>query len=100
MKPSFRGRTPMTTAQLEHPPGAILVAYGLGELGEFDVAELDGHLAECAECRQVVEGVVPDTLMTMLRSAATDPDRIATGDLAPETNAAPAPLAELAAHPR
>jgi len=42
----------MTIAQLEHPPGPVLVAYGLGERGEFDVAELDSHLAECAECRQ------------------------------------------------
>ena len=64
----------MNAAQLEHPTGNLLIAYGLGQLGEQDLAGLDGHLANCELCRQVVEGVAPDTLLNLLRSAATEPD--------------------------
>ena len=52
----------------------VLTAYGLGQLSEEELAGIDGHLATCAVCRQVVEGVAPDTLLTLLRSAATEPD--------------------------
>jgi HEAT repeat protein/tRNA A-37 threonylcarbamoyl transferase component Bud32 len=64
----------MNAMQLEHPNGALLTAYGLGQLSEEELAGIDGHLANCAVCRQVVEGVAPDTLLTLLRSAATEPD--------------------------
>ena len=50
----------------------VLTAYSLGQLSEPDLVDIDGHLAECAVCRQVVEGVAPDTLVALLRSADTD----------------------------
>ena len=64
----------MNAVMQEHPPGSVLTAYSLGQLGEEELAGIDGHLADCAVCRQVVEGVVPDTLLSLLRSAATEPD--------------------------
>ena len=62
----------MNAVQLEHPPGPMLTAYGLGQLSEEELAGIDNHLASCQVCRQVVEGVVPDTLLSLLRSAATE----------------------------
>ncbi len=62
----------MTAVELEHPTGSVLTAYSLGELGESELAGIDAHLAECEVCRQVVEGVAPDTLVALLRSADTD----------------------------
>jgi uncharacterized protein (TIGR03067 family) len=58
----------------EHPSGDLLTAYGLGQLREEALAEIDRHLAGCGVCREVVEGVAPDTLVSLLRSAATEPD--------------------------
>ncbi len=70
----------MNAVMQEHPSGSVLTAYSLGQLGEEDLAGIDGHLADCGVCRQVVEGVVPDTLLSLLRSAATEPD--STGNVA------------------
>jgi eukaryotic-like serine/threonine-protein kinase len=63
----------MNAVKLEHPPGEVLIAYGLGQLKEEELAGIDGHLANCAVCRQVVEGAAPDTLVNLLCSAATEP---------------------------
>jgi Protein kinase domain/Outer membrane efflux protein len=63
----------MTAVKLEHPTGKLLIAYGLGQLGEEELAGIDDHLANCEICRQVVEGVAPDTLLNLLCSAATEP---------------------------
>jgi tRNA A-37 threonylcarbamoyl transferase component Bud32 len=63
----------MNALELEHPTGEMLIAYGLGQLKEEELAGIDGHLANCAVCRQVVEGVAPDTLLNLLCSAATEP---------------------------
>jgi HEAT repeat protein len=94
-------------ALLEHPTGSILVAYGLGQVAEKDLAGIDAHLAECDLCRQVVDGVSPDTLLTLLRNAPTDTDSVpprngfhAVPSGATQDLAAAAPPAELAAHPR
>src|SRR5205807_6391856 len=65
---------PMKAVELEHPTGETLTAYGLGQLGEEELAAIDSHLADCAICREVVEGVVPDTLLNLLRSAGTETD--------------------------
>ena len=95
----------MNALTLEHPTGSVLVAYGLGQLDETELADIDAHLAECDLCRQVVEGVAPDTLLTLLRSAATDPDstRRATASDHPtgarRKNRRPALAAELARPP-
>ena len=64
----------MNAVELEHPTGAVLSAYGLGQLNEEELAGIDEHLAGCAACRQVVQGVAPDTFLMLLRSAATEPD--------------------------
>ena len=69
----------MNAVMQEHPSGSVLTAYSLGQLGEDDLVGVDGHLADCDVCRQVVEGVVPDTLLSLLRSAATEPDSIVAG---------------------
>jgi tRNA A-37 threonylcarbamoyl transferase component Bud32 len=63
----------MNAVQLEHPSGELLIAYGLGRLREEELAGIDAHLANCTVCRQVVEGVAPDTLLNLLCSAATEP---------------------------
>jgi predicted anti-sigma-YlaC factor YlaD len=64
----------MNVLELEHPTGAVLSAYGLGQLNEEELAGIDEHLASCAACRLVVQGVAPDTFLMLLRSAATEPD--------------------------
>jgi HEAT repeat protein/tRNA A-37 threonylcarbamoyl transferase component Bud32 len=77
LRPLTRLGSPMENtmnAILEHPRGSILVAYGLGQLDEKELVDVDAHLAECDLCRQVVEGVAPDTLLTLLRNAPTDSD--------------------------
>ena len=90
----------MNAVQLDHPPGPTLTAYGLGQLSEEELAGIDGHLADCAVCRQVVEGVVPDTLLSLLRSAATEPD--STEGMAESVAKAPAAAVPpaLTNHPR
>ena len=83
----------MTAVELEHPTGSVLTAYSLGELGEAELAGIDAHLAECEVCRQVVEGVAPDTLVALLRSAATDVIKC-------DAPTAATPQAALKDHPR
>ena len=71
----------MNAVELEHPTGAVLIAYSLGQLSEQELSGIDAHLASCALCRQVVEGAAPDTLLSLLRSAATEPDKPVPGPL-------------------
>ena len=66
----------MNCVEEEHPNDSILIALGLGQLSEEELADIDGHLAQCAACCRVAEGVAPDTLLTLLRSAATETDKI------------------------
>src|SRR5262245_8650845 len=93
----------MNAVQLEHPSGTLLTAYGLGQLAEEELAGIDSHLATCDVCRQVVEGVVPDTLLSLLRSAATEPDSIEANSVPPESHTPTPPAAlptALIEHPR
>jgi len=85
----------MNAIDIDHPTGTVLTAYSLGQLNEGELAAIDGHLAECAVCRQVVDGVPPDTLLSLLRSAATDTDK--TEPHGPSSQPAPPALLE---HPR
>jgi len=64
----------MNALALEHPSGSVLVAYGLGQVNEDELAAIDRHLAECDLCRKVVEGVPPDSFLTLLLSTDTDSD--------------------------
>ena len=66
----------MTIAEHEHPTDSMLIAIGLGQLNDEELADIDDHIAKCAACCQVVEEVAPDTLLTLLRSAATETDKI------------------------
>ncbi len=84
----------MNCVEQDHPTESILIAIGLGQLNEEELADIDGHLANCAACCEVVEGVAPDTLVALLRSTATDVAKTET----PLPGAA-APAA-LNAHPR
>src|SRR4051794_22047101 len=69
-----RRRRLMNTLALEHPSGSVLVAYGLGQVDEIELADIDRHLAECDLCRKVVEGVPPDSFLTLLLATDTEPD--------------------------
>jgi hypothetical protein len=64
----------MDNVLLEHPSQQRLQAFALGQLTESELAEVEAHLGSCADCRQAAEGVADDTLIALLRSAATDPD--------------------------
>src|SRR5947209_15696554 len=99
----------MNDLELEHPTRERLAAFGLGQLNEEDLAEVEGHLANCPACRQVAEGVADDTLIVLLRSAATEPVSVERKDVPEPTtpmapHAAGAPAAALppalADHPR
>jgi tRNA A-37 threonylcarbamoyl transferase component Bud32 len=67
----------MSNVVFEHPSGQRLQDFALGQLGEDELAEIEAHLNACAGCRQAAESVADDTLIALLRSAATDPDSIA-----------------------
>jgi hypothetical protein len=70
----------MSDLQIEHPTGERLTAFGLGQLPDAELAEVEAHLAHCTACRQAAEGVADDTLIALLRSAATEPDSLARED--------------------
>jgi anti-sigma factor RsiW len=67
----------MSNAVVEHPSGQRLQDFALGQLGEDELANIEAHLTACAACRQAAESVADDTLIALLRSAATDPDSLA-----------------------
>jgi hypothetical protein len=102
----------MTIVEQEHLTDSMLIALGLGQLNDEELAGIDDHIAECSACCQVAAGVAPDTVLTLLRSAATETDKIegndyvhvpsrtalyaASGSLDPES----APPPALTEHPR
>jgi HEAT repeat protein len=102
----------MSSVERDHPNESILIAAGLGQLNQEEFADVEGHLAQCPACCQVVEGVAPDTLLALLRSTATETDPVEGNGAAPalsrtalhtpSVSAAPetAPPAALAEHPR
>jgi hypothetical protein len=64
----------MSDVQLTHPAGERLAAFGLGQLTDDELADIESHLAHCDACRRLAEDVADDTLVALLRSAATEPD--------------------------
>jgi serine/threonine protein kinase len=64
------------TMLLEHPTAEELNAFGLGQLDESELSQIEGHLADCDACRQSVESVADDTLIALLKSADTEPSQI------------------------
>jgi tRNA A-37 threonylcarbamoyl transferase component Bud32 len=100
----------MNNVQLTHPAGERLAAFGLGQLTDDELADIESHLAHCDACRRVAEDVADDTLVALLRSTATEPDSFtadgpapsapATASESPAVAAAPGLPAALADHPR
>jgi hypothetical protein len=97
----------MSDVERAHPSPERLTAFAQGRLDERELAQLSSHLGGCAECRQTVEGVADDTLISLLRSAAEQTrERAASPAEAvtlspPEQAQSGADLpAELAHHPR
>jgi WD40 repeat protein len=106
----------MSDATAIHPTPEVLTAFGLGKLTEAETEVIARHLTACEDCRRLVEGVAPDSLVGLVRSAKQATVLLATGLAAspfparaavsqmPGTGApppAPADLPlELADHPR
>ncbi|HEV3118238.1 MAG TPA: protein kinase, partial [Gemmataceae bacterium] len=59
---------------LEHPTRELLNAFSLGQLDEGELAAIEDHLARCNACREAAENAADDTLIALLRSAATEPN--------------------------
>jgi serine/threonine protein kinase len=84
------------------------MAFAQGRLSDEGLVQLSAHLDDCVECRQTVEGIADDTLVSLLRAAHTEPKR---DELASPTEAVTLPPvgpaqtspglpAELTDHPR
>ncbi|HEV3447680.1 MAG TPA: protein kinase [Gemmataceae bacterium] len=58
---------------LKHPTGERLNAFSLGQLNDDELVEIEGHLESCSACREAAENAADDTLVALLRSAATEP---------------------------
>jgi WD40 repeat protein len=99
-----------------HVPMATLNAFALGKLPDTQLADVEAHLADCADCQAQVIHAPGDTFTTLLAAAETlkGPAPLAQAtpmggltavwDQLPPTADLPAPLAELPAelrdHPR
>lgn len=80
----------MNDVELAHPTSTQLAAFGLGQLTEGELAKIEGHLAHCIACREAAESVADDTLIALLRSAATEPASIERRDVTePQTGQQP-----------
>jgi tRNA A-37 threonylcarbamoyl transferase component Bud32 len=88
----------------QHPSDNELAAFGLGLLDEEASAVLERHLAECVQCRAVVESSPVDAFLQKLRASASTGAELASEAPTVTGNTAPLPLseapAELARHPR
>jgi serine/threonine protein kinase/tetratricopeptide (TPR) repeat protein len=88
----------MTPTAPPHPPAEELAAFVCGCVPEEAATAISLHLAGCEACRTVVDGLPPDTLLSLLRKGAEPAGGAAT--IAP-LPAAPAEVpCELADHPR
>jgi tRNA A-37 threonylcarbamoyl transferase component Bud32 len=64
----------MSNPHLVHPDAEQLTAFGLGQLDEASLLEIESHLAECPACLEAAASVADDTLVGLLRSAVTETD--------------------------
>jgi uncharacterized protein (TIGR03067 family) len=85
----------MSKANPVHPAAEQLTAFGLGQLDEASLLEIESHLAECPSCREVAAQVADDTLVSLLRSTATEPE----GQPAPHEMPTQAPTTSPPANP-
>src|SRR5437879_4766380 len=54
-----------------HPDRDRLAAFASGRLDDRDSAEIEAHLADCDDCRVVLESLPEDSLVDQLRAAGS-----------------------------
>jgi serine/threonine protein kinase len=64
----------MNELDATHPAPDRLVAFSLGRLDDADSAEVERHLAGCEACRDLAAAAGDDSLVTLLRRAAVEPE--------------------------
>jgi len=85
----------------EHPSAAQLEEFGLGKLPAAEMAAVEKHVAACESCCNTLRDVFDDTIVGLARAAAEQQDTIAAPPpAATMAESGPAPIAELADHPR
>ena len=57
-----------------HPEVHRLESFARGQLQFEEIDRVQEHLADCAPCRQVVDGVSDDALLALIRRASIEPD--------------------------
>ncbi len=102
----------MCTVEPLHPDVERLASFASGHVPEEEASAISVHLAECAECRTVVEALPADTLLSLLKAppepvaqaASLCNDDAATATIPPNASGtAPFDVSlppELANHPR
>src|SRR5919199_924214 len=73
------GDRPMSEAKFSHPAPDQLAAFGLGRLGEAEMAEVERHVAGCDTCGGTLASLPDDTLVSLLREPAPVPDSCKAG---------------------
>src|SRR5579859_3348569 len=59
----------MNDAQAAHPSREQLNAFGLGQLSPRARAEMERHIADCAECCAYLESLPPDSLVQLVQAS-------------------------------
>src|SRR5947209_1071145 len=73
----------MNQAQLTHPSHEQLAAFGSGQLGPGEMAEVERHVAGCDACNAVLESLPDDSLVSLLKDGPTLADAAAGGETLP-----------------
>ncbi len=58
-----------------HPPEEELTAFSAGRLGEEALTRIEGHLTDCADCRDRLKSLPPDRLTVLLREPSREVNR-------------------------
>src|SRR4051794_11835724 len=81
----------MNEAKLSHPHPEHLKAFGLGQLAQAQMDEVERHVAECDLCNAVLEALPDDTLVSLLKDRPTNPDAPDPAETLPPAPSPPAP---------
>jgi hypothetical protein len=73
----------MNQAQLTHPSHEQLAAFGSGQLGPDEMAEVERHVAGCDACNAVLESLPDDSLVSLLKDRITVADAAAGAETLP-----------------
>src|SRR4051794_33312952 len=73
----------MNQVQLSHPSHEQLTAFGLGQLGPDEMAEVERHVAACDACNAVLESLPDDPLVSLLKDRPTVADAAAGAETLP-----------------